>query len=423
MCHRDHAEGRYSHDDDDVRPQNDETSANRAAGLKALAQSLGAFVGPEAAAGPVWVPGVAELAIIIPTLNEAGNIDPLLARLDRVLAGIAWEVVFVDDDSTDRTREAIRAVERRDPRVRAMHRIGRRGLASACIEGALTTSAPYVAVMDADMQHDEGLLPEMLRVLTSESLDIVVGSRYVEGGGFGDLSRSRVWISSLATRISRRILKADVADPMSGFFMMRREAFDAAVRNLSGMGFKILMDLFASSPQPLKFRELAYEFRARAYGDSKLDTLAVWEYVMLVGDKLVGHIIPVRFLSFALVGALGLVVHLSVLGVALRLVGFTFEISQAAATLTAMVCNFALNNVLTYRDLRLRGWDFVRGLVSFFLVCAAGAVANVGVGTVLFDNLALPWWLAGVAGAVVGAVWNYAVSGVFTWRKRAARTT
>jgi dolichol-phosphate mannosyltransferase len=227
----------------------------------------------------------------------------------------------------------------------------------------------------------------------------------------------------VATRISRRILKADVADPMSGFFMIRREAFEAAVRNLSGMGFKILMDLFASSPRPLRFRELAYEFRARSYGDSKLDTLAVWEYVMLVGDKLVGHIIPVRFLSFALVGGLGLIIHLSVLGVALRLIGFPFETSQAAATLIAMVCNFTLNNVLTYRDLRLRGWGFVRGLVSFFLVCAAGAIANVGVGTVLFDQLALPWWLAGIAGAVVGAVWNYAVSGVFTWRKRAPRAT
>ena len=388
-----------------------------------MAQPRSALASPEATVGPVSLPGVAELAIIIPTLNEAGNIEPLLARLDRVLAGIAWEAVFVDDDSTDRTRQAIRTAERRDPRVRALHRIGRRGLASACIEGALATSAPYVAVMDADLQHDESLLPEMLRVLTSQSLDIVVGSRYIAGGGFGDLSLGRVRISSLATRISRRILKADVADPMSGFFMMRREAFDAAVRNLSGMGFKILMDLFASSPKPLRFRELAYEFRARSYGDSKLDTLAVWEYVMLVGDKLVGHIIPVRFLSFALVGALGLVIHLSVLGVALRLLGFTFEISQAAATLTAMVCNFTLNNVLTYRDLRLRGWGFVRGLVSFFLVCAAGAVANVGVGTVLFDQLALPWWLAGVAGAVVGAVWNYAVSGVFTWRRRVPRAT
>ena len=376
---------------------------------------------PEAASAPTPVRelAVAELAVIIPTLNEYGNVARLVERLDRVLAGVAWEAIFVDDDSTDRTREAINAIARRDPRVRSLHRIGRRGLASACIEGALASTAPFIAVIDADMQHDEGLLPEMLRALKSEPIDIVIGSRYVAGGGMGPMSAGRVRISGLATRLGRRILRADIADPMSGFFMIRRDAFDRTVRDLSGIGFKILMDLFASSPEPLRFKELAYEFRSRAYGDSKLDSLVAWEYVMLVGDKLVGHIVPVRFLSFALVGGVGLVIHLGVLGASLRLLGFSFEISQAAATLVAMVCNFTLNNVLTYRDLRLRGWGFLRGLLSFFLVCAAGAVANVGVGTVLFDTLALPWWAAGVAGAVVGAVWNYAVSGVFTWRRRA----
>src|SRR5262249_25493978 len=159
--------------------------------------------------------------------------------------------------------------------------------------------------------------------------------------------------------------------------------------------------------------ELGYEFRARAFGESKLDSLVVWEYAMLIGDKLVGQFVPVRFLSFALVGALGLLIHLTVLGVSLRAVGFSFEASQAAATLVAMLCNFSLNNVLPYRDLRLRGWAFLRGLVSFCLVCAAGAVANVGVATILFDRIGFPWWIAGIAGAVVSAVWNYAVSGVF----------
>jgi len=376
---------------------------------------------PEAAIAPTPTRklDVAELAVIIPTLNEDGNVAPMIERLERVLEGIAWEAIFVDDDSTDRTRDAIHAIARRDPRIRSLHRIGRRGLASACIEGALASSAPYIAVIDADMQHDESLLPEMLSILKSEPLDIVIGSRYAEGGGMGELSAARVRISGLATRLGRRILRAEIADPMSGFFMVRRDAFDQAVRKLSGIGFKILMDLFASSPRPLRFKELAYEFRSRSYGSSKLDSLVVWEYVMLVGDKLVGHIIPVRFLSFALVGGIGLIVHLAVLGGSLRLLGFSFEMSQAAATLIAMICNFSLNNVLTYRDLRLRGWGFLRGLISFFLVCAAGAVANVGVATVLFDKLAPPWWAAGAAGAVVGAVWNYAVSGVFTWRRPA----
>ena len=375
---------------------------------------------PEApsALTPVREAGVAELVIVIPTLNECRNVAPLIERLNQVLGGIAWEAILVDDDSTDGTRDEIRTIARHDPRVRSLHRIGRRGLASACIEGALASSAPFIAVLDADMQHDERLLPAMLGTLKSEPLDIVVGSRYVAGGGMGPLSAGRVRISGLATRLSRRILRADIADPMSGYFMIRRDAFDRAVRGLSGIGFKILMDLFASAPEPLRFKELPYEFGPRVHGDSKLDTLVVWEYVMLVGDKLVGHIVPVRFLSFTLVGGSGMVVNFVALWLMNRLLGFEFALSLGVSTILAMVSNYVLNNLLTYRDLRLRGWAFLRGFLSFFLVCAAGAVANVGAGKLIYDE-GFAWWVAGgIVGPLVSAVWNYAVSGVFTWRRR-----
>ena len=364
-------------------------------------------------------PGVAELALIIPTLNERDNVAPLLARLEAALEGIAWEAVFVDDDSTDGTREAVRAIGLGDPRVRCIHRIGRRGLASACIEGALATAAPYLAVIDADLQHDETLLPRMLRTLQSEPLDIVVGSRYVAGGGFGGWSMQRRRISGIATRLSRYILKADLADPMSGYFVIRRDAFERAVRRLSGIGFKILMDLFASSPQPLRFKELPYEFRERQHGESKLDTLVVWEYAMLIADKMVGHVVPVRFLSFALVGGVGVFVQLAALGLLQRGFAIGFKPAQAAAIVVAMVGNFLLNNLLTYRDLRLRGWKFVMGLASFCLVCSVGAVANWGAATLLYEELQFPSWVASAAGAIVGAVWNFALSGIATWRKRA----
>jgi dolichol-phosphate mannosyltransferase len=363
-------------------------------------------------------PGVAELALIIPTLNERDNVAPLLARLEAALAGVAWEVIFVDDDSTDGTRDAVRAIGLRDPRVRCIHRIGRRGLASACIEGALATSAPYLAVIDADLQHDETLLPRMLRTLESEPLDIVVGSRYVAGGGFGGWSMQRRRISGIATRLSRYILKADLADPMSGYFVIRRDAFERAVRRLSGIGFKILMDLFASSPEPLRFKELPYEFRERQHGESKLDTLVVWEYAMLIADKMVGHIVPVRFLSFAFVGGVGVFVQLAALLLLQQGFAVGFKPAQAAAIVVAMVGNFLLNNLLTYRDLRLRGWQLLVGLASFCLVCSVGAVANWGAATLLYDELEFPSWLASAAGAVVGAVWNFALSGVATWRKR-----
>jgi len=358
----------------------------------------------------------AKLAIIIPTLNERDNVEPLVARLVSTLPDVAWEALFVDDDSRDGTSEWVRAVARRNPRVRCLQRIGRRGLATACLEGVLATASPYVAVMDADLQHDERLLPQMLSVLESGAADLVVGSRYVPGGGIGNWDRGRARMSGLATRLARVICKADVADPLSGFFMCRREVFEGAMRRMSGQGFKILLDLLASSPEPLRVRELPYTFGERHSGESKLDLLITWEYAMLLADKLVGHIVPVRFALFALIGGLGLLVHLAALWIGLGILGFGFRAAQGVATVVAMTSNFFLNNQFTYRDQRLRGLALLRGLVVFYLICGLGAVANVGVASYAFTS-SHTWWLAGVAGAVVGSVWNFAMSSVFTWRR------
>jgi dolichol-phosphate mannosyltransferase len=371
-------------------------------------------VGTMAVAGIGRAP---ELTVVVPTFNEHDNVAPLIELLASALEGIDWEVIFVDDDSADGTAAAVRGLAQRDPRVRCLQRMGRRGLSTACIEGVLASSAPFIAVMDADLQHDERLLPRMLETLKRETCDLVVGSRYVDGGGVGDWDGRRAGISSLATRLSRLICRTDIADPMSGFFMVRREAFDRAVRRLSGQGFKILLDLLASSPGPLRLKELPYEFRRRRYGTSKLDTLVAWEFGMLLADKLVGHLLPVRFALFTVIGAVGLGVHLAVLRTALAVPMLDFAEAQAIATVVAMTSNFFLNNLFTYRDQRLKGLRLLRGLFSFYLICAVGAVGNVGIAAYVFaaNNV---WWLAGIAGAVVGSVWNYAVSSVFTWRQR-----
>jgi dolichol-phosphate mannosyltransferase len=358
-----------------------------------------------------------ELTVVVPTFNECDNVEPLLELLASVLEHVDWEVIFVDDDSSDGTASRVREIASREPRVRCLQRIGRRGLSTACIEGVLASSAPYVAVMDGDLQHDERLLPRMLETLKHEPIDLVIGSRYISGGGIGDLSQRRAEISSLATRLSRIICRTEIADPMSGFFMMRRDVFDNAVRNLSGQGFKILLDFLASSPQPLRLKELPYHFRRRQHGTSKLDTLVAWEFGMLIADKTVGHIIPVRFALFAFIGTIGLAVHLAVLRLALTVPALDFTKSQAIATVVAMTSNFFLNNLFTYRDQRLSGLKLLRGLGSFYLICAVGAIGNVGIASYVFaaDQ---QWWIAGIAGAIVGSVWNYAVSSVFTWRRR-----
>jgi dolichol-phosphate mannosyltransferase len=357
----------------------------------------------------------AELTVVVPTLNERDNIGPMVELLGQVLHGIAWEVVFVDDDSSDGTVERIRQIAAADSRVRGIHRIGRRGLSSACIEGMLSSSAPYIAVTDADLQHDETLLPAMLKTLKEQKLDIVIGSRYIEGGSAEGLNDWRSTVSQVATKIAQRVIKIEVGDPMSGFFMLTRPAFERSVRNLSAIGFKILLDLFASHPGPLKFKELPYQFRERQHGESKLDSMVIWEYLMLLFDKRCGGLVPARFVMFGAVGGLGLGVHLVVLGGLMKYLAIPFGTAQAAATLTAMVFNFTLNNVFTYRDRRLKGWGFAWGLLTFCLVCGIGGIANVGASAQLFGG-GKSWWLSGIAGAFISSIWNYVASSIFTWR-------
>src|ERR1700722_2510301 len=355
-----------------------------------------------------------ELSIVVPTFNERDNIAELIGRLVLCLGERSWEVVFVDDDSPDGTSEVVRQHAAADSRVRCLQRIGRRGLSSACVEGMLATAGPYLAVIDADLQHDEQLLPQMLDTLKQSDTDIVIGSRYAPGGDVGDWDARRARMSRFAVRLSRLVVPRELTDPMSGFFMMRRSVLDGSVRKLSAIGFKILADVFASYAEPLRFKELAYRFKVRRAGTSKLDSVTAWDYAMLLLDKLVGHLIPVRFLAFSIVGAVGVVVHFTVLMLVFQGLHRGFVAGQWVATFSAMTFNYAVNNVLTYRDMRLRGMRWLRGWVSLVLACSIGGFANVGIATTIYDR-GRGWFPAAIAGIVVGAVWNYAVTRMLTW--------
>ena len=359
---------------------------------------------------------VPELAIVVPTLNEGDNIELLLAKIELALEDVAWEIIFVDDDLRDHTRGIAYRRSRVDPRVRVVHRIGRRGLSTAVVEGILSTSTPYVAVIDADLQHDERLLTSMLEAIRSGEADLAIGTRYAGGGSVGDWSALRATISRVATLLSRLVVKADISDPMSGFFIIRRDVFDTVVRRLSAQGYKILLDIIASSPAPLRIKEFSYVFRPRQHGESKLDPLVSLEYLELLLDKMVGRWLPVRFILFMAVGAMGVFVHLSFLIALLEIGNVEFILAQSTATIMAMTFNFFLNNILTYRDKRLIGfWPLLQGLLSFYLVCSVGAIANVGIAGFLFGRN-ISWFISGIAGIIVGVVWNYAASSVLTWR-------
>ncbi|HEY8128429.1 MAG TPA: glycosyltransferase family 2 protein [Hyphomicrobium sp.] len=366
--------------------------------------------GTKAAARP-------RLSVVIPTYCEAGNIAAMIAALDAALAGIGWEVIFVDDDSPDGTIGAIRSIGEHDGRVRAIRRVGRRGLAGAVVEGMLASAADIVAVVDADLQHDEKLLPRMLSAVESGDADLVIGTRYGQSGEAREgFSATRQISSVLATSLSNALLRTNVSDPMSGFFMIRRSVIDTIAPNLSPGGFKLLLDILASAPSGINVREMPYVFRPRRVGKSKLDGLVIADFLGLLLAKITGNWVPPRFFLFALVGATGLIIHLAALRSAIVLGGASFNTAQVFASFVAMTFNFFLNNALTFRDRRLQGFDALKGLLIFYVVCSVGTLANIGVADLVYSH-DTTWWRAGVAGAVMAAVFNYAVSSSLTWRR------
>jgi dolichol-phosphate mannosyltransferase len=357
-----------------------------------------------------------ELALIVPTFNERGNLRTLVGQIEAALGDRRWELIFVDDSSPDGTAALAREMGREDPRIRCIHRIGRRGLSGACIEGFLATSAPVMAVMDADLQHDATLLGRMLDTLEKQKADLVIASRYSDGGSAdAGFSAFRGFASRLSTGIARFATNVSVSDPMSGFFMIRRAAFEPIAPGLASEGFKILFDILATARGKLKIAEVTYSFSARQEGASKFDTQNILDFLGLIVSKVTGGIVPVRFLSFALIGSAGILVHLAALAL-FKSAEFAFGPAQAAATLVAMTSNFILNNVTTYRDRRLKGAAALKGLLVFYVICGIGAVSNIAVANWIY--MYYPRWiLAGLVGSLIGAIWNFSLSSQLLWRK------
>jgi dolichol-phosphate mannosyltransferase len=357
-----------------------------------------------------------ELAIVLPTLNERDNIAPLVDRIEHALGPHGWEVLFVDDNSADGTAEEARRLARSDPRVRVIQRIGRRGLASAAIEGFCAVSAPYVAVMDADHQHDPALLRDMLASVKSGETQVAVASRFAAGASTAEWNRpDRERLSGIANGLARRLTGVELSDPMSGYFLLPADVARALVPGLSGIGFKILLDLLATAKPPLMVKDFPMNFSARRSGESKLDRAIAFDFLAGLYDKSFGRLIPTRFALFGTVGALGVGVHMAILYLCILALGADFAWGQGIATFGAMSFNFWLNNWLTYRDKRLtKPTALLRGWVSFIFACSIGAFANVAVATTL-HNMGIHTLPAALAGIAIGSVWNYALSSRFVW--------
>lgn len=364
---------------------------------------------------PTDRPTAPDISIIVPTYNERANIAALVDAVRAALGDIPWEMIVVDDDSPDQTFNEVSKLAREEPRLRCLRRVGRRGLSSAVIEGAMVANGAVIGVMDADFQHDESILARMYETLVDENADIVVATRYAEGGGIGQWDARRARMSDFATRMACMLVGNQTSDPMSGFFMVRREVFSSVIYDLSQQGYKILLDIISSSHTPLRIAEVPYVFRTRQGGESKISIMVLAQFLFLIIEKLTHGLIPPRFALFSIVGGFGLLVHLTILN-SLKLAGFDFLGAQLSATGIAMVSNFVMNNEFTYRDRRLTGVSFVAGLILFCLVCSFGALANVGVAQIAIHQFG-NWSIAGLAGAIMGAVFNFSAATSLVWRR------
>lgn len=356
-----------------------------------------------------------DVSIVVPTYNESGNVPNIIKAIEKTMGDISWEVIFVDDNSPDGTSGFAKKFAKEDSRVRCLRRVGRKGLSSACIEGILSSSSPYVAVMDADLQHDETLLPKMYKELIAGNNDLVIGSRYVDGGSTGELSDFRTKISQYACGFCEKFLHTGMSDPMSGFFMLRREIVEENAEKLYGKGFKILLDIVSSLKGKIKYLEMPYQMRAREVGESKLGATVIFEYLMLVFVKFFGNMIPAKFFMFGLVGLSGVFVYISSLGLLHRIMNIDFTVSTIPAVVIAMTSNFFLNNLITFRGHRLKGAAIIKGLVSFYIACSIGAIISIALSSLL-NSYQIIWWFSAGVGIVAGSVWNYVVSSIFTWR-------
>ena len=357
------------------------------------------------------------LTVVLPAYNERENVDFLVNALHQAdHEHQIKRIIYVDDDSPDLTSEHIKSSQYPID-VLCIHRIGRQGLSSAVVEGILLADTKYVAVMDADGQHAPADLMQMLALAIKEGDQLVIGSRFRDQASVETHVGLRSLLSKVGNRLANHVLRRQLSDPLTGFFLMERNLFTAISHQVRGAGFKILVDvIYNLRDKNIKIAETQIQFQERMHGESKLDSGVMIEFVDQMIGLFVGKIYPEKFIGFLAVGVFGMCVHFTVLYITLFILALDFTFAQTGATLVAMVANFALNNLLTFRRNRLKGFEWLKGLIYFIMVCSLGAIANVGVAGYIFklDNI---WWLSGLAGIVVGTVFNFTLSKYFVWKK------
>ena len=355
--------------------------------------------------------------IVVPTYNEVDNIAHAIGAItDELDDDEEWEILVVDDDSPDRTWEVVDQIEQKDSRVRCYRRIDRKGLSSAIVDGLSLGRGERLVVADADLQHDLSKIPELLAALAHAPL--AVGTRYAGGGGTANWSKRRLALSRLATFLCGVVLGIRCSDPMSGFFAIRRTAFQAIAPKLNPRGYKLLMEvLYLMRGESIG--EVPYVFSPRRAGESKLSAQVAWDFLLSLVELLSRRLVSARFVKYAVVGLSGVVVQYVTFYFLWREM-VTAEGATALAITTAACSNYLINNAWTFQDRRHRGAaEVLRGLVLFGAISGMGALINQSVTWYLHDRHAVDLALTMAVGIGVTTVWNYFLNLDLTWRGHA----
>lgn len=398
---------------------------------------MGTIASPMAPAAPsIDQPSpVPDVSVITPTFNEAENLPILVSRLHEALDGLPHEIVVADDDSPDRTWEVAERLAESDPTVKVLRRFHDPGLSASVLDGMAFARGRSLAVIDADLQHDPSILSEMVRLVLDGEADVVVGSRSTEGGGYGDWSLARRFVSWVATLIARLLLRVPVSDPMSGYFVVSRSAYERTAPHINPRGFKILLE-FIGRDRTLRVREVGYEFANRVHGETKLSRSVIRAYLLGVAELRVGRQINPTFLLYLLVGMVGLLVNSVAfwlaewIGFPMLDTGLNAEIDPIATSFIfsvqlSILVLFALNNEFTFWEVRYRGWRLLPAFVVYEVMSLVGTGVHVAVFTFLQETGFLLTYLGGTTrlfhnlmGAVVALIINWYLNTTYLWRRR-----
>ena len=357
-----------------------------------------------------------KISIVVPTYNESKNITPLYENLCKVLPHNDWELIVADDDSPDGTAEVARCISGAH-NIRIINRRRGKGLSPSVIDGVQASHGDYIVVMDADGQHDERLIPEMIRILDTQDIDVVSGSRFMHGATQRGLNSPRFMLSKYGTFLLNIILNKNLSDPLTGFFSTSRKDFLDLIPRMENQGYKIFAE-YISLKKQARIIELSYNFRPRLTGESNLNSLVIWNFMVFIVAKILRGKIPEAFLSFVFVGGLGAILHILCFYVTFSYMEVAFHSAQLISTAIATIFNFHLNNRLTFPTRQLRGHVYYSGLFKYFVASSIGIFANVSIATISYEQVHYGAIISSLLGAIIDAVWKYTFAESIIWKEK-----